>query len=456
MSDVARPAPLPHSSRSVTATVLLAVDDGAYADVALRQAREAADLHGPASARATFLVHHALRLRRRSDYILRRLIDRPLQSLDPPLRAVLRGGVFELLWAEQVDVPQAVHEWVEVAKAFGHVGLGSFANGVLRNVVRQADSLREPPEEMAAAPDSEESLVQWESHPRWLVRRWLDRFGEQGAGILCRHGNREPRIHLRANPMRCTRQQLIEALTAAGIGAEPIAELPHGIALTTPGRIAALPGYDEGWFCVQDAGAQCIAPLCNVEPGQRLLDLCAAPGGKATHLAELLAGSGEVIACDKNPARLQLASESAARLQLGNLRTEPGDGRTMPGLLEPCDAVLADVPCSGTGTLARRPDLRWQLHADRLTELVPLQRELLRAAAALTRPGGLLVYATCSLEAEENDDQMAWFDAEFADFELSNDGAVTPGWDTATASATLLPDGADRDGFFAARRRRVR
>lgn len=456
MSEPPRSAPRPHSSRAVTATVLLAVEHGAYADVALRQAREAADLHGPASSRATLLVHHSLRLRRRSDYVLRRLIDRPLQSLDAPLRAVLRGGVFELLWAEQVDVPQAVHEWVEIAKSIGHAGLGAFANGVLRNVVRQADSLRVPPPEMAASPNSEESLVQWESHPRWLVRRWLDRFGETGAGVLCRHGNREPRVHLRVNRTRCRREDLLAALEANGIAAEPIAGAPDGVALIAPGRIAALPGYDEGWFCVQDAGAQQIAPLCNVRPGQRLLDLCAAPGGKATHLAELLGGEGEVVATDKNAARLRLADESAARLRLGNLRCVAGDGRELPGRLEPFDAVLADVPCSGTGTLARRPDLRWQLTAQRLTELVPLQQELLRAAAALTRPGGVLVYATCSLEAEENEAQMAWFDAEFDAFEPDHDGPVLPGWDAATASATLLPDGADRDGFFAARRRRVR
>ncbi len=256
--------------------------------------------------------------------------------------------------------------------------------------------------------------------------------------------------------MRCDRTRLLEALAAADITAEALADTPHGVALTSPGRIMALPGFHEGWFCVQDAGAQRIAPLCNVQPGQRLLDLCAAPGGKATHLAALLAGTGEVTACDKNAARLQLAAESAARLQLSNLRCEAGDGRELAARLEPFDAVLADVPCCGTGTLARRPDLRWQLSAQRLTELVPLQRELLAAAARLTRPGGLLVYATCSLESEENEAQMTWFDAEFPDFEPANEGAVLPGWDQATASATLLPDGADRDGFFAARRRRVR
>ena len=456
MSEPNRPAPLAHSSRQVTASVLMAVDAGAYADVALREARDQAGLRGASAARATVLVHHSLRLRRRSDYVLRRLINRPLQTLDPPLLAVLRGGVFELLWADRCDVPQAVHEWVEVAKILGHKGHGSFANGVLRNVVRQADGLRELPDEMVAAPNAEETLVQWESHPRWLVRRWLERFGPEGAGVLCRHGNREPRLHLRANPPRCDRDKLLAALLEADLEAAVLPETDQGVALTAAGRVIALPGYHEGWFSVQDAGAQLIAPLCNVEPGQRILDLCAAPGGKATHLAALLAGTGEVVACDKNAARLNLAAEAAVRLQLHNLRCEPGDGRTMPGKLEPADAVMLDAPCSGTGTLARRPDLRWQLSATRLTELVPVQRELLTAAAALCRPGGLLVYATCSLEPEENDAQMAWFDTAFPNFEPCSDGPVLPGWDEATASATLLPDGADRDGFYAARRRRVR
>ncbi|NUQ01402.1 MAG: 16S rRNA (cytosine(967)-C(5))-methyltransferase, partial [Armatimonadetes bacterium] len=178
------------------------------------------------------------------------------------------------------------------------------------------------------------------------------------------------------------------------------------------------------------------------------------PGGKTTHLGELMNNDGGILACDRNEARLKLVARTADRLGLSLISCRPGDSRGLEAAVPAADVVLLDAPCTGSGTLARRPDLRWRLNAERLAELLPLQRELLQTAAALTRPGGVLVYATCSLEPEENEQQMAWFDGNYAEFgPEAPPSAVPPGWDSARAWATIRPE-ADHDGFFVARRRR--
>ncbi|MCC7492285.1 MAG: 16S rRNA (cytosine(967)-C(5))-methyltransferase RsmB [Fimbriimonadaceae bacterium] len=441
------------TSRAVAVAVQRAVETGAFAEVALHRELTTASLQGPSAARATALTHGSIRLRRRCDFVLRPLLSRPLGGLDPVLRAVLRVGAFELLWAAQTRVGAAVNDLVNIARDWGHAGLAQYANGVFRRLAGEADALRDEPPELAA--DPVERLVEWESHPRWLVQRWVARHGVETARAWCLAGNREPRLHLRANRLRTSAADLLHVLRNRGIAVEAGRLCPEAVLLQEPQAVEGLPGWREGWFTIQDEGAMLIAPVSGATAGQRVIDLCAAPGGKATHLAELLGDQGEVLACDRNAGRLQRVDQAAARLGLKCIQTVAGDVRETLTAAAPAEVVLLDAPCSGSGTLARRPDLRWHLKAARLAEVTALQCELLAAAARLTRPGGVLVYATCSMEQEENEGQMRWFDSTFGDFAPAAAGPVPPSWDAAAGWATIGP-GDGHDGFFVACRRRSR
>lgn len=442
------------SSRAVALAVVEAVESGSHADVALARALAAARLTGGPAARATALAYGTVRLRGRCDYVLGPLLSRPLDRLEPRLRSVLRLGAFELLWADKVTVPAAVHELVDLAGGPRRARAG-YANAVLRRLADQADSQRTPPAELDSPARLTDRLVHWESHPRWLVDRWRRRFGAETCRHLCEAGNREPALHLRVNRLRTDRETLLARLREAGCQAEPGPLSPVAIRLAG-GAPEALPGWTEGWFTIQDECAMLVAPVGEPAAGGRVLDLCAAPGGKATHLAELMANTGSVLAVDRDPERLARVDQAAGRLGLSCVTTRAGDAAGLVGEVEPAELVLLDAPCTGTGTLARRPDLRWRLTGARLREAVARQRDLLRVAAELTRPGGVMVYATCSLETEENEQQMEWFDQQWPAFAPDPEVAgPPPGWDRDAASALFLA-GDGHDGFFVARRRRTR
>ncbi len=425
------------SSRRVAVEVVGRCEQGAFADRVLEQALTRAQ-YPHWSTRATALAYGTLRLQSRLDRILSPFLSRPLAELDAPLRAVLRVGCYELLFADHVETAQAVHALVDLAKddtRGGHSGVGALTNAVLRKLVANAEQLRREPTELSAI----ERLEGWWSLPGWLAERWLARWGDEGALELARAAGTDPHVHLRVNRRQASREQVLLRLTEAGVRARPSALSPWGV-LISGGQPERLPGFAEGWFTVQDEASLAIAELTGARPGLRAIDLCAAPGSKATQLAEM---GAEVLACDVQRRRLARVSESAARLGLA-IETRVADARELPGQIEPADIVLLDAPCSGTGTLARRPDLRWRLGDERLTEVQRLQRELLAAAARLVRPGGVLVYSTCSLEPEENEQQMTWL-AQVGG-ELLPDGP---------ADVTLKPVAGQHDGFFMARRRRA-
>lgn len=435
--------------------MLAAVEEGAFADVALRQELGATGLRGGAAARATALACGTVRLLRRVDRTIQPFCSRPLAELDAPLRAVLRVGCFELLWTRQVTRQAAVSDLVDIARDRGHAGLAGFANGVLRKLSDRTDELREAPAELRWEQNPRGYLADWLSYPPWLIDRWLEA-GFETARQRCEAGNREPVVALRVNRLRTDRRTMLDRLAGASIKATASELSPWGIRLPSGGAVARLPGYHDGWFTVQDEAAMLVAPLAAPTAGDRVLDLCAAPGGKTTQLAETMGDLGVILACDRSAARLHTVELTATRLGLRSISLRPGDARELVGRVEPAEVVLVDAPCLGTGTLARRVDLRWRLSAERLAEVVALQRELLSAAVQLVRPGGRLIYATCSLEPEENAAQMTWLAETHPEFQP--DGQVDdppPGWSTEQAQVQLEPAAAGHDGMFVARRRRV-
>lgn len=411
-----------HNARSLALQVLLDCrrHDAFVQEILDRQF--AAQALSPADRRlVTQLVYGVLRRRGTLQAILKPLVNRPAHKVEAWLWDALYLGAYQLALLSHVPAHAAVHETVELAVSFGRPAARGFLNGILRRVselvtdertsTAAADALplehgeyRRLTRPIFPDPDghAQEYLAAAFSLPDWLVQRWLLRYGIEECRRLGFWFAGPVSLTLRCQPLRCSREHLLSALREAGHTAET-GEHPQAIRLHEAGPIRELPGYAEGWFSVQDESAMRVASALAPEPGETILDLCAAPGGKTTHLAELMRNTGRIIACDVDDQRLQTVAALAQRLELTIIETcrfRGSRGEDVPSGL--FDRVLVDVPCSNSGVLGKRPEARWRLRPSDLRHLVDLQTRLLRTAIERVRPGGTIVYSTCSIEPEEN------------------------------------------------------
>jgi 16S rRNA (cytosine967-C5)-methyltransferase len=401
----------------------------------------------PADRRlVTQLVYGVLRRRGTLRALLEPFVNRPAHKVETWLWDALYLGACQLALLTHVPAHAAVHETVELAVRFGRPGARGFLNGVLR---RLAELITDEHTTVAAAdalplesgeyrrlarpvlPDPAahplEYLAAAFGLPDWLVRRWLPRYGIEECRRLGFWFAGHAPLTLRCNPLRIGREQLLKALNEAGHAAEA-GEHPQSVRLHEAGPIRELPGYAEGWFSVQDESAMRVASALAPQPDEMILDLCAAPGGKATHLAELMGNTGQIIACDVEERRLQTVATLAERLGLNIIQSvplTPSSDKTDPP--EEFDRALVDVPCSNTGVLGKRPEARWRLRPDDLRQLVRLQTRLLRLALESVKPGGVVVYSTCSMEPEENRQVVEKVLSELEDWRLEADEVAVPG-----------------------------
>lgn len=418
--------------------MLRRVRDGALADRAFEGA--AARLDPRDRAWAQELVYGTFRLRGRIDHLLGALVKGGVDALEPDVLDVLRLGAYQLLEMGSVPPYAAVSQSVELVREAGSPRAAGLVNGVLQNLRRKGPTIRFPA-------DAAGELATRGSHPRWLVERWIAAFGEDGARGLVDADNRRPELYLR--PVGLTAAEAVERLAAAGIAAETVAWSPDSVRVPPPATaaeaLAAVPAV------VQDPAAALVVRYAAVPAGATAIDLCAAPGGKAVGMAETAA---RVIAADVSPRRLERVAQNVARLGLEHrIETVVADAREAP--FAPADVVLLDAPCTGTGTLRRHPDGRWRVTPEDIAALAALQAELLDAAAALVRPGGWLVYSTCSVEAEENDVQIDAFLARTPGFAPDPPAAMPEGVVDDAGRLRVLPQRQGADGAFAARLRKA-
>lgn len=419
--------------------MLQAVSAGAYADVALERALREQPLSGPDRGLATELSYGAIRRRRFLDGWLDRLGRVPARKQPPKLRWLLHVGLYQLFWMERIPASAAVNTCVALAKTGGLSRLAPVVNGLLRSALRahEAGDGLQRPDDWAAATALDHSLPDWLPP---LLREWR---GPEGAEAVAASCNQVPTLDLRVNPLRSSRDRVMQDLCAAGIDCHPISGCSQGVQVEGHGGdLRRWPGYDDGHWCVQDRAAQWVAPLLAPCPGDRVLDACAAPGGKSTHLAELMGDCGEIWAVDRSPGRLQRVAANAARLGLASINALAADAAALlqerPQWRESFQRILIDAPCSGLGTLARHPDARWRITPAAIEGLLPLQRDLLEGLLPLLAPKGRLVYATCTIHPAENSDQIIGLLERHPQLELLEQ---TQRW----------PDDVDGgDGFFAA------
>jgi 16S rRNA (cytosine967-C5)-methyltransferase len=390
------------------------------------------------------LVYGMLRHRGYIDAILAERVTGGIARIEADLLDLLRLGVYQLLHMGSVPAYAAIAQTVELAKVRHGIGASKLTNAVLRRIDRERDGLAP-----ALPSDAVEALAVRYSHPAWLVRRWLSRWGTEETETLLTRNNSEAPVVLR--PYGIVPEQLEAMLEAAGVHVEDAPLVRDSIQISGGITLNELGAFKQGLFFIQDPGSTLVTQYAAIPAGSLVADLCAAPGGKSLELAR---EARIVVAADRSPARLGRLVANRERLEATNILVIAADAR-FPAI-RPVDAVLVDAPCTGTGTFRRHPDARWRLRVSDLAVMAALQTSLLRAAATVVSPGGLLIYSTCSLEPEENEEQVERFLAENVGWQLEAPpaGSVPP--ETIDGGyLRVLPHIHGSDGAFAARLRRV-
>jgi 16S rRNA (cytosine967-C5)-methyltransferase len=436
--------------RALAHEILVRVETtDAFADVLLGERLARTRLAARDRALVTRLVYGTLAWQGRLDHHLASLVSRPLAGLDPPVRAALRLGLQQLLFLDRIPAHAAVDASVRLA--------GRAASGLVNAVLRRAASAGRAGLTLpdAGADPLERLAVEW-SHPRWLVERWAAELGTADLAQLLAADNERGRTAVRANRLRVARDALVAELAAQGVEAAPGRWARDAVVVERgAARLRASRAWREGRIAFQGEASQLVTELLGLEPGARLLDACAAPGGKAAHAAALVTSGGLVVALDRRAAGARSVAAEAARLGGDCVRAIAADA-CRPPLRGRFDAVLVDAPCSGLGTLRRHPELRWRRRPEDIPRLAALQREILAGVTPLLRPGGVLVYAVCTLTRDENADVIHWLRTAVPALRLEHatrDAGLPAELVTSEGFLRTLPHRDGLDGFFAARLR---
>jgi 16S rRNA (cytosine967-C5)-methyltransferase len=443
-------AAAPGGARELALRVLFDVESRrAFADRVLEERLRRAPLSAVDRRLVTQLVQGTLRMQRRLDWVADHLLRVDRASLPVWIRLCLRLGIYQLLFLDRVPRHAAVDETVRLARKYGHPGTAGLVNAVLRRL----------PEALAGMPfpdrDAEPiaHLGVFESHPDWIVERWVSRYGQERAAELLAANNQPASVTVRLNRLRAGRDATVKRLRTEGIDVAPGRLYDGCLRLPAGADLFASGAFTEGWVTVQDEGEALVALLVNPRPGERILDLCAAPGGKLSHLVELSRGQALVVGVELEPSRARRTRQGMQRLGHDAVPLVCADGRSF-GREASFDRVLVDAPCSGMGVLRRRSDARWRKSPELLAAMAELQAELLDAAARLVRPGGTIVYSVCSFEPEECEAQLDHFLERFADYRVERPG---PGFPAAVVDDRgcyrVLHDEHGADGVFGVRLR---
>ena len=439
------------TARGIAVKILTRVErSDAYLDKLLGAELSQSDLSDADKRLLNEITTGVLRWRGRLDWVLTGFYHGEFSKCLSIVKNAMRVALYQIMFLERIPHSAAVNESVEIVKRLKGEKSAAIVNGVLRSVIRKLNSITWP--DRSSEPSYYLAAVQ--SHPQWLVRRWIEEFGMAETGHLLEANNQRPRLTLRVNLLRTTREAVEQQLAADGIKTSRSPWLPSVLNVDGGFNINANGAFRQGLFTVQDEGATLAMHLAAPSPGIRVIDLCAAPGGKSTAMAELMQGQGQVIALDKYEPKLKLIDEAAERLGLAQvIRTAIGDASNIT--LPPADLVVVDAPCSGLGTLSKKPDIKWKREPEDIPQLAALQRAILANAAKLVKPGGVLLYSTCTIERRENQEVVEAFLADHPEFRLEPASEWLPkGMVTPEGFMQTLPHRHGLDGMFAARLRR--
>lgn len=422
--------------------------NNAYANIALTRELNKHRLTDQDRRFVTELVYGTVKAGNTLDYIVSQYINRPMKKVPQIIQDILRMGVYQIFFLSKVPVSAACNQAVELTKKYGHAGTVKFVNAVLRNAGRNPEKV--------VYPDVNTKPVEYLSlrymHPEWIVSRWLNRFGLKDTESLCQINNLTPPLSIRTNTLKITRESLIKVLEEETVVCEPSKLTPEGIICHQYPSLGTLSSLLQGLFQVQDESSMLVAHILNPQPGEFIIDACGAPGGKSTHIAALMQNKGVVISTDIYDHKLALTRENAERLGIRIIETLAIDATTINNHYSlKADKVLVDAPCSGLGVLRRKPDSRWRKTESMISDLPKLQKAILNSAAGCVKPGGTLVYSTCTTEPEENQNVINDFLSNQSDFQLDDISHCIPGRNQSSKMIQLLPHVDNVDGFFIAR-----
>ncbi|NDJ20712.1 16S rRNA (cytosine(967)-C(5))-methyltransferase [Nostoc sp. B(2019)] len=441
--------------RQLAFIALREVHKGAYADVALDRVLQKVNLQDSDRRLVTELVYGTVRRQRTLDTLIDQIANKKSHQQSPDLRTILHLGLYQLRYQERIPASAAVNTTVQLAKENRFSGLAGFVNGLLRQYIRLVERGGDP---LQLPENPVERLGILHSFPDWIIQVWFEQLGFTQTEQLCEWMNQSPTIDLRINPLRTSIEEVEAALQSAGVLVRR-SNLPQALRLIcSAGPIQKLPGFSEGWWTVQDSSAQLVSHLLDPQPGEIVIDACAAPGGKTTHIAELMADKGQIWACDRTPSRLRKLQENSQRLNLQSIQICTGDSRHLTQFQNTADRVLLDAPCSGLGTLHRHADARWRQTPKSVQELSLLQKELLSYTSTFVKHGGVLVYATCTLHPAENEEVISAFLAESPGWQIESLNSVDLPYSAYTTPQgwfKVWPQQQDMDGFFMVRLRKT-
>ena len=388
--------------RDAALTILLAVDKNqAYSNLLLHQTIEKYKLDVKDRGLLTEITYGTLQHKLTLDYYLEPFIR---GKVDLWVRWLLRMSLYQMQYLSRIPAHAAVNEAVEIAKRRGHKGIASMVNGILRSIlregVRSTNDIEDPNERLAIET----------SHPQWLVDRWVESYGYEDTAEMLRENNIPPVQTVRVNTTKATVENVLTTLEREGVKAVRSEVMPECIHLQT-GQAARTAAFKHGLITIKDESSMLPANVLNPQPGMKVLDMCAAPGGKTTHMAEKMQNEGSILAMDLHPHKLDLIDENTARLGLDIVQTAPIDGRKAAGFLprESFDAILVDAPCSGLGVMRRKPDIKYTKREEDLESLQTIQLAILDNATQVLKPGGRLVYSTCTVDKRENEGTVEAF-----------------------------------------------
>ncbi|MCJ7784065.1 MAG: 16S rRNA (cytosine(967)-C(5))-methyltransferase RsmB [Desulfobacterales bacterium] len=400
----------------------------------------------------TELTYGVIRWRGRLDWVIQHFSKIPFEKIEPGTFNILRLGLYQILFLSRTPASAAVNESVELAKRIRGKGGAGFVNAVLRSTIRQKDEIRYP--DMDRDPALHISVAQ--SHPLWLVQRWEKELGVEETLRICKFNNQISSLTLRTNTLKINRADLIEKLRKKELKPLPSAFSEEGILLQDPPPTSDLPFLKEGLYIIQDEASQLVTSIVGPKPGERILDACAAPGGKTTHIAQTMENRGEVYALDVSKGKLAWIEEMCQRLGIKIVKTVKGNAAASLPVSEGLvfDRVLADVPCSGFGTLRKNPDLKWRRGGKDIKRLSELQFSILGNLSAYVKEGGVLIYSTCTVFHEENEDVLQTFLEGHPEFQLDRIEKVLPEkfhLFIRNGYFKTFPPKDGMDGFFAAK-----
>lgn len=423
-------------------------ENNAYSNLSINKYLEGGTLRELDRAFVTDLVYGTVKWLLQIDYIIGKFSSVKIKKLSPWILNTLRLGIYQLLHTDKIPVSAACNTSVDLAKRYGHQASSRFVNAVLRSVAKNINNLPYPDETNIA-----EHLSIKYSHPKWMVEKWIFLFGVEFTESLLKSNNEVPDFTVRVNTLKTSRNELIESLHKEGIKTRKWKYVEEAVILENPSSITRIQAFKDGLIQVQDESSMLAARVLEPKAEELIIDVCSAPGGKTTHMAQLMNNKGTIVARDVHPHKLKIIESTAARLGIDIIKTEIYDACQLDEkMLGKADKVLVDVPCSGLGIIRKKPDIKYSKNLSELDEIVSLQRKILYNAAQYLKVGGCLVYSTCTIQPEENLENVKAFLAENTQFKMVGFEELLPKNLIVDSSKEgyiqLYPNINQTDGFF--------